>query len=316
VVLVCALQSTTCGGKAPTQPQPLGAQLRLTCPAQRIVEATRADGAEVRFEQPAPVGGRPPYMVECAPRSGAVLPLGESKVTCSAVDADASRAACEFAIQVRVPRTLLRTRFVAFGDSITYGVFGLNPLILLGPPDTYPFKLEQMLLERYPAQAIVVSNRGWPGERTIQGADRLPGVLNDDRPEVLLLLEGVNMVLELPTERQVAALQRMIVTAQQRRVEVIIATVMAVDPSRRPPGTLEAIRALNARILQLADEYGLGNVVDLFALFSADLRLLAADGLHPTLAGQTRIAEAFRDEVVRRYENRSTLTSRLSDVPR
>ena len=31
------------------------------------------------------------------------------------------------------------------------------------------------------------------------------------------------------------------------------------------------------------------------------MHLIGADGLHPTVEGQTRIAEAFRDEIVRRY---------------
>ena len=30
---------------------------------------------------------------------------------------------------------------------------------------------------------------------------------------------------------------------------------------------------------------------------------MGSDGLHPTVEGQTRIAELFRDEIVRRYGN-------------
>jgi lysophospholipase L1-like esterase len=279
-----------------------------------VADVTRPDGAEVHFDAPVPTGGRPPYAVECTPGSGTLHPIGESTVSCNAIDADMAKAACEFTVRVRVSRTLARTRFVAFGDSITLGVFALNPLIMLGPPDTYPYKLEQMLLERYPTQTFFISNRGAAGERTIQGADRLPRVLDVDKPDVLLLLEGVNAVRELPTARQLTALERMIRAAQDRQVEVIMATVMAIDPAKRSNGTStqEAIQALNAGIFELANNYGLGRVVDLFELFSTNMHLLGSDGLHPTLEGQTRIAEAFRDEIVRRYENRSTLTSRLS----
>ncbi len=46
------------------------------------------------------------------------------------------------------------------------------------------------------------------------------------------------------------------------------------------------------------------------------MNLLGADGLHPTIEGQTRIAEAFRDEIVRRYDNKSThVVSFLLDPP-
>ena len=77
---------------------------------------------------------------------------------------------------------------------------------------------------------------------------------------------------------------------------------------------MAAIRALNQRILRLAFEYNIGSPVDLFALFEANPHLLGQDGLHPTVEGQTRIAESFRDEIVRRYETRSTIAPRLSGM--
>jgi len=92
---------------------------------------------------------------------------------------------------------------------------------------------------------------------------------------------------------------------------------MPVSPEvdARRPGSMNRIRALNDRIFDLADDYGLGNVVDLFALFDANMHLLGADGLHPTPEGQTRIAEAFGDEVVRRFESRVTLRSPRFNMP-
>ena len=39
--------------------------------------------------------------------------------------------------------------------------------------------------------------------------------------------------------------------------------------------------------------------------------LIGLDGLHPTIEGQTRIAEAFRDEIVRRYDGGSTTSLRF-----
>jgi hypothetical protein len=41
---------------------------------------------------------------------------------------------------------------------------------------------------------------------------------------------------------------------------------------------------------------------------------MGADGLHPSAEGQTRLAEAFRDDIVRRYDNKSTMSSRLSTM--
>jgi lysophospholipase L1-like esterase len=200
---------------------------------------------------------------------------------------------------------------MAFGDSITDGAVSLAPLVMLAGPETYPFKLEQMLRERYPSQTIVVVNEGKGGEDTRGGARRLPQVLDADRPEVVLLLEGINN-LGASTSTQVAALRTMITEAQRRNVDVIIATVMPVLPTWRlyqPGTTLPKIQALNTQIFALAAEFNLGLPVDLYALFDSNPHLFGADGLHPSLEGQTRIAEAFRDEIVRRYGSAVSTTS-------
>lgn len=320
-VLLCGLlQLAACGAKTPTQPDPPPpppGQLVMSCPAEIVREATTAQGTDVHFESPSPTGGRAPYAVQCEPGSSSVFPAGESTVRCTATDVDALQAACSFTVRVRVSQAIARTKFVAFGDSITDGKVSLVPLISMAGPDTYPYKLEQMLLQKYPSQTITVSNQGLSGEHLGQAVLRLPGVLDAEKPEVLLLLDGVNAVWIRSTAIQTANLRTMITAAQQRGVEVIIATVMPVAPEWEADGHVGAmsrIRALNAQVFQLADQFGLGNVVDLFALFDANMHLIGKDGLHPSIEGQTRIAEAFRDEIIRRYETRSTMSSRLSTM--
>jgi lysophospholipase L1-like esterase len=303
-----------CGGKNPIEPPPPGPKIELACPAAMTRDATSPQGTGVDFDAPTPTGGRAPYSVQCDPGSGSTFPIGETTVRCTATDADMGQASCSFPVIVRGSQaTIKKTKFMAFGDSITEGAVSLAPLIMLGPPDTYPFKLEEMLRQRYPTQEIVVSNEGRGGEQTNQGVLRLPGLLDAKQPEVLLLLEGINAIRALSASRQEQYLQTMISDAQKRGVDVIIATVMPVAPNGKLQPAAEymtAIRALNVRIFQLADKNGLGNVVDLFALFDANMHLLGADGLHPTVEGQTRIAEAFRDEIVRRYDNKSTMSFR------
>jgi lysophospholipase L1-like esterase len=290
----------------------------MSCPIAVVGEATTPLGTDVHFDAPVPKGGREPYNVQCEPGSSSMFAVGETAVRCTATDAEMARASCEFGVTVRVSRTIAKTKFMAFGDSITDGAVSLAPLIMLGSPDTYPFKLEQMLLERYPTQPITVVNQGKGGEDTRQGARRLPGVLDADRPEVLLLLEGINN-LGASTTTQVNALETMIIEAQRRRVDVIIATVMPVLPTWRhhqPGTTLPKIQALNTQIFALAAKHDLGLPVDLFAMFDANPELIGADGLHPTIAGQTRIAEAFRDDIVRRYGSDTSTTLRFSTMRR
>ena len=290
----------------------------MSCPAALVREATSPQGTDVHFDAPNPTGGRPPYNVQCDPGSSSIFANGDTTVSCTATDADTAQASCGFGVTVRVSQTIKKTKFMAFGDSITDGKVSLVPLISLAGPETYPYKLEQMLRQRFPTQAITVSNEGKSGEKTTQGEDRLPGVLDLEQPEVLLLLEGVNAVRELATSRQASALQHMIRDAQEHGVDVIIATVMPISEQRQKdkPGTMEKIRALNEEILDLADDFDLGPVVDLFTLFEANPHLLGADGLHPTAEGQTQIAEAFGDEIVRRYGGETTTSLGFSSTRR
>jgi lysophospholipase L1-like esterase len=286
----------------------------MSCPAAMVREATSPQGADVHFDAPTPTGGRAPYSVQCNPGSGNTFSIGETPVGCVATDADMAQASCGFGVTVRVSQTIAKTRFTAFGDSITDGKVSLVPLISLAGPDTYPFKLEQMLRERYPAQTIEVINRGLSGERTDRAFQRLTTVLDADKPEVMLLLEGVNAINALATSTQTAALRAMIVEAQRRGVDVIIATIMPVMPHARvyQPTTPDKVRALNNQIFALALQYNLGLPVDLFAIFEANPQLIGVDGLHPSIEGQTRIAEAFRDEIVRRYDSGSTTSLQYS----
>jgi lysophospholipase L1-like esterase len=318
-VLLTALLGLTltvaCGSKTPNVPPPPPPTLQISCPAPVLRDATSPQGTDVHFDAPQPTGGVPPYAVECSPGSSNVFPIGESTVTCKATDAAMVQTSCMFLVTVRVAQTLRFTKYLAYGDSITDGSISLRPLIMLAEPDAYPYKLQGMLTQAYPAQTFDVAKSGVGGETTVQGAVRLPGELDRVQPEVLLLLEGINAVRTLRTSAQVTAIRSMLNTARTRRVEVIIATVMPISAAREADhrGTLEKIIELNVEIFRLAEEFHIQNVVDLYALFDANPQLLGADGLHPTAEGQTRIAEAFRQEIARRYESRATISTQLRD---
>ncbi len=87
----------------------------------RWLLAPSATGVAVTYAVPSPAGGRAPATVNCSPASGDVFPVGPTRVTCTATDAAAATATCTFDVTVaRVPQ-LTRTRFLAFGDSVTAG---------------------------------------------------------------------------------------------------------------------------------------------------------------------------------------------------
>ena len=172
------------------------------------MEATQVDGAPVTFGQPSARDGSPPYTIECVPSSGSVFSRGGNRVDCKATDADRTEASCSFHVEVTVSRTLKKTRFLAFGDSLTAGT--VSPA-LIDNPDSYPFKVQQMLRERYPSQEIVVLNDGTGGDRLKQGVVKLPAALEAHRPDVLLLLQGIIDVRSIPTAKNAGYLRTMII---------------------------------------------------------------------------------------------------------
>jgi lysophospholipase L1-like esterase len=321
-----------CGGKRPNDPDPLPVpeELRLSCPADTVLNATSPEGANVQFDVPAATGGQAPVSVECTPAPGGLVPIGESTVQCTATAANMVQAMCGFAVRVRVAQTLSRNRFLAFGDSITEGEVRppASLFTIIDPLEAYPFKVEQMLRSRYPAQPdILVINEGKGGEIVhrstsgglMSGVDRLPRALDTHQPQVLLLQEGTND-LSMATMSSIAGgLRTMVSAARRRNIDVIIGNVVPVGPPHSDFDTRTtkpaAILELNQRIARIPGEFPGVEVVDLYALFDADKALLGNDGLHPTALGYTRIAEAFTDAIVRRYgQQAESLDSRRRPV--
>jgi acyl-CoA thioesterase I len=314
VAISALLAAAACGGKSPIQPPPPPSELQLSCPAPLVLEATTAQGTEAHWDAPKPAGGREPFKAQCDPGSGSLFKVGESIVRCSATDADVRQASCSFA--VRVSRPLARTRFVAFGDSITEGqVLSLGFAMVVEPFESYPHKLEQILRSRYPAQAVRVFNSGYGGEEPATGVARLPGILDAEHPEVLLIQEGINGLTTARVTSYGNHLRTMVSLARQRNIDVIIATLLPVGPPHTDsrPTKREAVTQLNQRIEGIAAEFGIGPPLDLYSPFQANPSLLDRDGLHPTRAGYTRIAELFAEEIVRRYGEQSQTSLRATN---
>ncbi len=98
---------------------------------------------------------------------------------------------------------------LAFGDSLTYGT-GAND------EQAYP-----SILEKLTSREVV--NEGIPGEITRDGTKRLPELLDEIQPELLILIHGGNdMIKKIPKQEISANLGKMISEAKQRDISVIL----------------------------------------------------------------------------------------------
>ena len=101
---------------------------------------------------------------------------------------------------------------LAFGDSLTSGV-GTRPEL------SYPSQLGIFL-------SRTVTNAGVPGETSAEGLVRLPGVLDQVEPQLMVLCHGGNDILQkLDRDQLQANLRGMIAEAQQRGIAVVMIAV-------------------------------------------------------------------------------------------
>ncbi|QBQ55526.1 arylesterase [Nitrosococcus wardiae] len=122
-------------------------------------------------------------------------------------------AACSLSDSPRLSKLPADGVILAFGDSLTYGT-GAG-----GSQYSYPSILE----ERVNRQVI---NAGVPGELSHQGLARLPEVLDQYQPHLVVLCHGGNDLLRKQDDAQIAAnLRGMIELIQDRGIEVILLAV-------------------------------------------------------------------------------------------
>jgi lysophospholipase L1-like esterase len=319
VLAALALFLVTDCGESPRPLPPTPLPLTITCPAR--IEAQSADGSPVpiTLAQPQTSGGRAPVTVTCS-TPPASFPVGSTTISCTANDTAGQNASCNYVVAVQGPPKLKYTRFLAFGDSLTAGVVSLGPsFLLVVAPDSYPAKLENMLRLRYRFQTPgpVVLNDGVPAEFTTEGLRRLRGVLQQHRPEVLLLMEGTNDLLDRPeilrgANTAIANLKLMIAEAKSLNVQVALATVPPQRSGglRRRDAVAATIPGFNDRIRELAAAEGLV-LVDVYNGMKDDMALIGLDDLHPTVFGYEVMAKIYFEAIQKGFEEQPPATARM-----
>jgi lysophospholipase L1-like esterase len=172
--------------------------------------------------------------------------------------------------------------------------------------------LRALLGARYTNQTFTVINEGNGGEVTADGAADLPRVLSQDNPQVLLLQEGTNDMdaiffganPETQMSGVVSNLQTMIRLARARGVTVFVGTLTPQRAGACRGYAPTYIGQANDRIRTMVAGEG-ATLADIYAAYGgvASVDLIGPDGLHPTDAGYSKIANAFFDAIRQRLEN-------------
>jgi lysophospholipase L1-like esterase len=255
------------------------------------------EGVVVSYGTATVAGGAPPFTIVCNLASGSVFPVGSTTVACSVTDARQRTSSCSFNVVVSAPPRVNGSVFDCFGDSLTEGLVMLSlPRSIPNPPNSYPADLQNLLSGRYTAQTPRVVDDGIGGERVQAGLARLPQVLSAERPDALLLLEGVNDLNSLGESAipgVVEGLRSMIRIGRGRGITVFLGTLLPQRPGAPRAFAPTLIEPTNERLRAMAAEEG-AVLVDLYRDFGGEAgALIASDGLHPTTAGYQQIADSF-----------------------
>lgn len=160
---------------------------------------------------------------------------------------------------------------LAFGDSLTFGTGA-------GEQESYPAVLAGRI-------GRTVVNAGVSGEVSGDGLRRLPGVLEKERPSLLILCHGGNDLLRRQDREQLRSnIRKMIELARQQGIAVLLVAVPEPGFSLKPPGLYG----------DLAKEFDLplDSTTIAAVLKKGELK---SDQVHPNAAGYRYMADAFAE---------------------
>ncbi|MGH8182391.1 MAG: arylesterase [Rhodanobacteraceae bacterium] len=149
----------------------------------------------------------------------------------------------------------------------------------------WPTLLEKRLADMRPPRRLI--NASISGETTSSGLARLPGLLKQYRPRLVIMELGANDGLRgLPLAEIRANLAAMVEKSEAGGAKVLLLGIEL--PVNYGPRYRDGLRAIYA---ELAKKNRAGLVPFLLQGIALDPALMQADGLHPTAAAQPRVLD-------------------------
>lgn len=171
----------------------------------------------------------------------------------------------------KLPKLASTDVVLAFGDSLTYGT-GAEP------SESYPVVLSQLI-----GRQVVAT--GFPGEVTAGGLERLPDVLDEVKPRIMLLCMGGNDMLRGTGYAGAEAnLRAMIKLAQERGISVVLIAVPQPALFSGNAPFYEIIARDNGLPLEASVLKGL--------MYDNEYK---SDPIHPNAKGYRKMAEAIAE---------------------
>lgn len=162
---------------------------------------------------------------------------------------------------------------LAFGDSLTYGTGAAKT-------ESYPALLQQQL-------TMTVINGGVPGEISSEGRSRLPKLLEEVKPDLVILCHGGNDLLRRGNPEQLKRnLHNMIKQITEKGIPILLIAVPEPNIMLTPPSLYQ----------ELAEEYKLNVDIQTMPNILSN-RALKSDAIHPNAAGYRLLADAIIEKL-------------------
>jgi lysophospholipase L1-like esterase len=173
----------------------------------------------------------------------------------------------------RLPKLEPGEAIVAFGDSLTYGTGARES-------ESYPAVLATLIGRE-------VVRAGVPGEVTAQGVRRLPEVIEEFQPRlVIVCLGGNDMLRHVPQQETVANLEQILALIKESGAKA----VLLATPQPSIAGAVFQHLSAPDFYRQVADAQQVPLIEDAIADVVSDPQL-KVDPLHPNAAGHALLSE-------------------------